>query len=137
MRPFLIRWLVTTLAVFLTAHIVHGIQYDSLEALICASLLLGIVNALVKPVLLLLSLPLILVTMGFFILVINALMLKLVAGLVSGFHVESFWTAFFGAILIGFVSWVLNSFFRGSDGRFHVVTHRAEIKQASGRTIDI
>jgi putative membrane protein len=137
MKPFLIRWLVTTLAVFLTAHIVPGIQYDTMGALLCASLLLGIVNALVRPVLLLLSLPLILVTMGFFILVINALMLKLVAGLVAGFHVETFWTAFFGAILIGFVSWILNSFFRGSDGRVHVITHHSQIRQATGRTIDV
>ena len=137
MRSFLIRWFVTTLAVFLTAHIIPGITYDSTGSLICASLLLGIINALVRPVLLLLSLPLILLTMGFFILVVNALMLELVAFLVKGFHVESFWTAFFGSILIGFVSWVLSAFFRDKDGKVQIMTNRSQIKQASGRVIDI
>lgn len=137
MKAFLIRWLVTTLAVFLTAHVIPGIQYESTGALIAASLLLGIFNAILKPVLLLLSLPLILVTMGFFILVLNALMLELVAALVSGFHVTGFWAAFFGSILIGIVSWILSAFFRDNDGRVRIITHRSQIKQASGRVIDI
>ena len=137
MRPFLIRWLVTTLAVFLVAHILPGVSYDSTGALICASLLLGIVNALVRPVLLLLSLPLILLTMGLFILVVNALMLELVAFLVKGFHVESFWTAFFGSILIGFVSWVLSAFFRDKDGKVQIMTSHSQVKQVSGRVIDV
>jgi len=137
MKPFLIRWLVTTLAVFLTAHVIPGIHYDTLGALVCASLLLGIVNALIRPVLLLLSLPLILLTLGLFILVVNAFMLKLVAGIVWGFHVDTFWTAFFGSILIGFVSWILSAFFRGSDGKVHVITHHSQIKQVSGRVIDV
>lgn len=138
MKAFLTRWLVTTLAVFLTAHIMPGISYSgSIETLLAASLLLGIVNAFVRPVLLLLSLPLILLTMGFFILVVNALMLKLVGGLIPGFQVESFWTAFFGSIVISIVSWALSAFFKGGDGRVHVLTHHAQIKQASGRVIDV
>jgi len=141
MKAFLIRWFVTTLAVFLTAKVVHGISYGgNLETLLAASLLLGIVNALVRPVLLLFSLPLILVTMGFFILVVNALMLRLVGVLIHGFEVDGFWSAFFGSILIGIVSWVLNGFFRSNDGKFRVVTHVSrgqEAKQVSGRVIDI
>ena len=85
----------------------------------------------------LLSLPLILLTMGLFILVVNALMLELVAFLVKGFHVESFWTAFFGSILIGFVSWVLSAFFRDKDGKAQIMTNSSQMKQASGRVIDI
>jgi len=137
MRSFLIRWLVTTLAVFLTAHVIPGISYDSAGALVCASLLLGIVNALLRPVLLLLSLPLIVVTLGFFILVVNALMLKLVGGLVSGFHVGGFWSALFGSLVIGFVSWILSAFFRDSEGRIHVITRQSGMKQVSGKVIDI
>jgi putative membrane protein len=138
MKPFLTRWFVTTLAVFLAAQIVPGISYgDRLGTLLGASLLLGIVNAFVRPVLMLLSLPLILLTMGFFILVVNALMLKLVGGLIPGFRVESFWAAFFGSLVISLVSWALSAFFRGSDGRVHVLTHHSQIKQASGRVIDI
>jgi putative membrane protein len=106
-------------------------------ALICASLLLGIINAMIRPVLLLLSLPFIVVTLGFFILIVNALMLKLVGVLVWGFHVEGFWSAFFGSILIGIVSWALNGFIRGEDGRVHVITRQTQIKQARGRVIDI
>jgi putative membrane protein len=137
MRPFLVRWLVTTIAVAVVAFVFKssGIRYDSWTALIGASLLLGIANAFIRPVLLLLSFPFILVTMGLFIFVINALMLWMVAGLVPGFHVDGFWGAFFGSILIGLVSWLLSAFFRGSDGQLHVLTHHTQIKQVSGRVI--
>jgi len=135
MKPFVTRWFVTTLAVLAAAQL-PGIRSTSLFSLVGASLLLGIVNALVRPVLLLLSLPLILVTLGFFILIINALMLRLVAGLVPGFYVDSFGSAFLGAIIISLVSWLLSAFFRGSDGRIHILTHHGKIKRVSGRVID-
>src|SRR5205823_4675352 len=103
-----------------------------------AALLLGIVNAFIRPVLLLLSLPLILLTLGFFILIINALMLWLVGtGIIPGFHVYSFWSAFFGSIIISIVSWLLSAFFRGSDGRVYILTHHTRMKQAQGRVIDV
>lgn len=139
MKAFLIRWLVTTLAVFLTVKIMHGgITYDRLETLLAASLLLGIVNALLRPVLLVLSLPLILVTMGFFILVVNAFMLELVGKLIPHFEVHGFGSALWGSICIGIVSWVLNSFIRGNDGKIHVVTRTRVMKQVdNGRVIDI
>src|ERR1041384_4156042 len=101
MRHFVFRWIVTTIAVFVAAPIV-GINYgDRLGCLLGASLLLGIINAFIRPVLLLLSLPLILVTLGVFILIINALMLKFVGGIVNCFKVPpGFWHPFFGAIVI-------------------------------------
>ena len=80
--------------------------------------------------------PLILVTLGFFILVINALMLYLVPSIVSGFHVDRFGSAFWGAILIGIISWLLSAFFRGSDGHIHILTHHAQIKRVEGRVIE-
>jgi putative membrane protein len=136
MRPFLTRWIVTTLAVFVAAQIV-GLRYDSIGCLIGASLILGIVNAFVRPVLLLLSFPLILVTLGFFILIVNALMLYLVSGIVPCFHVDSFFSAMIGSVLITFVSWILSAFFKGSDGRVHVLTHHSQIKPVRGKVIDV
>jgi len=135
MRHFVFRWIVTTIAVFVAAPIV-GISYgDRLGCLLGASLLLGIINAFIRPVLLLLSLPLILVTLGVFILIINALMLKFVGQIMPCFEVPSFWRAFFGAIIISIVSWLLSAFFRGSDGRVHVLTHHSQIKRVPGRVI--
>lgn len=138
LAEFFIRWFVTAVAVFVAAWIVPGITYTSFTALAFASLLLGIINALVRPVLLVLCLPLILVTMGLFILVLNALLLWFVSGLMLGssFQVEGFWSAFWGAIVIGLVSWLLSSFFRGSDGKIYPLTHHTVIKQARGRTLN-
>jgi putative membrane protein len=136
MRHFVFRWAITTVAVMVASSIMSGIRYDSVAALIGASLLLGILNAFLRPVLLILSAPLILLTLGFFIFVVNGLMLLLVPSIVSGFHVDGFWSAFWGAIVISIVSWVLSAFFRGSDGRVHVLTHHTQIKQVQGRVIE-
>jgi putative membrane protein len=136
MTAFVIRWLVTTIAVLVAAHLIPGIGYDGWGALLGASLLLGIINAFVRPILLLLSLPFIIITMGLFIFVINALLLLLVSKIVPAFHVAGFWSAFFGAIIISLVSWILSSFFRGSDGRIHVITHHTAVKQANARVIE-
>ena len=136
MRHFIFRWIATTVAVMVAASIIHGIRYDSVASLIGAALLLGILNAFVRPVLLILSAPLILVTLGFFILIINALMLRFVPSIVSGFQVDSFGSAFWGAIVVSIVSWMLSAFFRGSDGRVHVLTHHTQIKQVRGRVVD-
>lgn len=130
------RWAVTTFAVMVASALISGIRYDSTGSLIAAALLLGILNAFVRPLLLILSAPLILLSLGFFILVVNALMLLWVPTFVPGFHVERFSSAFWGAILIGIISWLLSAFFRGSDGRVHVLTHHTQIKQVEGRVID-
>src|SRR2546423_9544391 len=135
MRHFVFRWAITTVAVMVASSLLHGIRYDNAPALIGAALLLGILNAFLRPVLLILSAPLILLTLGFFILVVNGLMLLLVPGIVPGFHVDGFGSAFWGAILIGLVSWLLSAFFRGSDGRVHVLTHHTQIKRVQGRVI--
>src|SRR6195256_5000576 len=131
MRHFVFRWLVTTVGVMVAAAFIKGIHYDTTAALIGAALLLGILNAFVRPVLLILGAPLILVTLGFFILVINALMLYWVPSMVIGFHVDGFGSAFWGAILVGIISWILSAFFRGSDGRVHVLTHHTPIPQVN------
>jgi len=135
MKEFLLRWFVTTLSVLGATWLIPGISYDTAGTLLGGALLLGIINALVRPVLLLLSLPFIIVTMGFFILVINALLILFVSKVIPGFHVAGFWTALFAGIVIGLISWVLSSFFRASDGHVYPVTHHPQMKQVEGRVI--
>lgn len=136
MRHFLFRWAITTIAVMIASALITGIRYDSFGALLGAALLLGILNAFLRPILLLLMAPLIIVTLGLFIFAVNALMLYLVNDLVHGFHVEGFGSAFWGAILISFVSWTLSAFFRGSDGRVHPLTHHTQIRRVEGRVVN-
>lgn len=116
--------------------VIKGMRYDSFASLLATALLLGILNAFVRPILLLLSAPLILFTLGFFILVINGLLLRLASTLVPGFHIDSFGSAFWAAILIGIVSWILSAFFRGSDGRVRILTHHTQIRSVRGRVIE-
>src|SRR2546421_10992610 len=122
MRHFVFRWAITTVAVMVASSVIHGIRYDNAAALIGAALLLGILNAFVRPVLLILSAPLILLTLGFFILGVNGLLLSFVPNIVPGFHVGNFGSAFFGAIISGLGSWSLGAFFRGRDGGVHSLT---------------
>ncbi|HEY5792955.1 MAG TPA: phage holin family protein [Chthoniobacterales bacterium] len=136
MAAFLVRWLITAFAVMVASFLLRGISYsDSLAVLLGASLLLGIINALIRPVLLILSLPFILVTMGIFIFVINALLLLLVSKMIPGFQVDGFWSAFFGSIIISIVSWLLSAFFRGSDGKVYSITHHGRLKRANARVV--
>lgn len=101
---FLKRWAITTFAVLVAANVVRGIQYDTIPALLLASALLGFLNAFARPLLLALSLPLLLASLGLFVLVINALLLWFVGSSVQGFHVAGFWPAFWGALVISVVS---------------------------------
>jgi putative membrane protein len=135
MRHFVFRWLVTTVGVMVASNL-PGISYDSTGALIGASLLLGILNAFVRPILLVLGAPLILLTLGIFILIVNGLMLYWVPSVIGGFHVANFGNAFWGALVISIISWMLSAFFRGSDGRVHVLTHHSQIKRVRGRVIE-
>ena len=108
LKEFLQRWLITTVAVLVATHIVRGIHYDHWQGLLVATLVLGLLNAFIKPVLTFLSLPLVVVTLGLFILVINAGLVYLV-GQMKHFHVDSFKAAFWGALVISVVSLILNS----------------------------
>ena len=108
LKPFLQRWAITTLSVLVAANVVKGIHYDSVGGLLVASLLLGILNAFLRPVMLLLALPLLILTLGLFTLIINAMLLSLVGSLVRPFHVDSFSAAFWGSLVISIVSLVVN-----------------------------
>jgi putative membrane protein len=108
---FIIRLLITMVAILIIAYLLPKvIQVESWMAALVAAFLLGVVNSFIRPLLVLLTLPLTVVTFGFFLLVINGLLLWLVSALVRGFHVNGFWGALAGAILISIVSWILSSF---------------------------
>jgi putative membrane protein len=102
--PFLLHWGITALSLWIASLIFKGLKFDKVSSLVIAALLLGLANAIVRPLLIILTLPLTLITFGLFILVINALMILLVAKLVKGFTVSSFWTAFFASIVISLLS---------------------------------
>src|SRR5437868_14024180 len=104
MKHFVFRWAITTIAVMVASSIIRGIRYDTVAGLIGASLLLGILNAFIRPFLLILSAPLILVTLGFFILILNGLLMLVVPRVVVGCHVDHFSSAFGVAIVISIMS---------------------------------
>ena len=110
LTPFLVHWGITTLSLWVASHIFRGIRFTDTPSLIVSALLLGFANAIVKPMLIVLTLPLTFLTFGLFLLVINALMMLGVALLVKGFKVSSFWTAFFASIFIAVLSFVIGAF---------------------------
>jgi putative membrane protein len=120
MVVFLQRWVINTLAVLVATHVVNGIDYDTVSGLLVASLLFGILITFLRPLLFLLTLPLVVVTLGLFVLVINAALLHLVGTLVKGFHVAGFWPAFWGALVISLISLVLNTLTGTGEGRVRV-----------------
>jgi putative membrane protein len=122
MRGLVIRFLITGVAVFLASHIIPGIRVDTVGAGIAAALLLALLNAIVRPVLYLLSLPFIILTLGLFIVIINAFLLQFVDWLVDGFEVLGFWAGFWGALVISIVSGILNLMV-SEQGRWEVVSH--------------
>lgn len=125
MKGLLIRFTVTGIAVLLASQIIPGITVESLPAGLAAVVLLALLNALVRPFLYLLSLPFIVLTLGLFMVVINALLLQLVAFLVKGFVVEGFWPSVWGAALISVVSSLLNVWV-SDEGRMEIVVHRSK-----------
>ena len=115
LTPFLVHWAITGISLWVASHLFRGLKFDSTGALIVSALLLGLANAIVKPLLIVLTLPLTLVTFGLFLLVINALMILLVAALVKGFRVSGFWTALFASIFISLLSILIGSLVTGGD----------------------
>lgn len=116
--PFFVHWGTLILALWLASFLFRGIVFESKSSLVVAALLLGFVNATIKPLLILLTLPFTLITLGFFLLVLNALMILLVSWLVRGFRVSGFWTAFFASIFISLCSLIAGYFLAGGDPGF-------------------
>lgn len=126
MKRFLQSWLINTLAVLVAVYVVKGIHYEKPLDLLVASLLLGVLNAVIRPVLLLLALPLLVFTLGLFTLVINAALLFFVGDLMQPhFQVDSFWAAFWGALVISVVSVILNTLSGTGGARFRIERRRS------------
>ncbi|MCF7803576.1 MAG: phage holin family protein [Candidatus Marinimicrobia bacterium] len=107
-NPFLTRWFVTFCAVLLTERILPGIHAEGVLTLIVTALLLGILNAVLRPVLLVITLPITIMTFGLFALVVNGIVLALTSVLIPGFFVAGFWSAVFGALLISIAGALIN-----------------------------
>lgn len=120
MAGFFVRVLITSLGLGLAAVLVPGVSINGTLTLVVAALLLGVVNAIVRPVLVVLTLPLTILTLGLFLLVINAAMFGLVAAMLDEFHVSGFFAACFGALIVSLTS-MLASWYVGPDGRYEVL----------------
>ncbi|MCA1744009.1 MAG: phage holin family protein [Desulfonatronovibrio sp.] len=110
MNGLLIRWLILTASIFICAYLIDGIHVAGFFSAFVAAAFLGILNALFRPLLVLLTLPINIMTLGLFTFVINAVLLLMVSGVVSGLEIRGFWSALGGALIISIISWVLLSF---------------------------
>lgn len=123
MTGFLLRCVITGCGLWLADSLIDGIVIHSTGTLLFAAVVLGILNGVVRPVLFFLTLPLTIITLGIFVLVLNAAMFGLAAAFFSGFEVTGFWAALGGAIIVSLISW-LASWFIGPKGRYEVVINR-------------
>jgi putative membrane protein len=113
MKGIFLRWLILTFAIIATSYLIDGIQVSGFLSAFFAAAILGILNAFFRPILLILTLPVNILSLGLFTFVINAIVLMMVSGVISGFEVYGFWSAVFGSLLISLVSWLLTSFIGG------------------------
>jgi putative membrane protein len=123
MQGILIRTLITMLGLFLASRLIPGVRIEGTGSFLLAAFLLGLVNAIVRPLLFVMTLPLSIVTLGLFIFVLNAAMFGLVAAMLDNFQVAGFWSALFGAIIVSITSTVA-SWYIGPDGRYEVFVVR-------------
>ena len=123
MTGFLLRCVITGLGLWLADSLFDGISINSTGTLILAAIVLGVLNGVVRPVLFFFTLPLTIVTLGIFVLVLNASMFGLAAAFFSGFQVASFWAALGGALVVSVISWMA-SWFIGPKGRYEVIVNR-------------
>ena len=125
MVGFLIRLAIVAFGLWLADRLLAGIQIDGTGTLVVAALLYGVVNAVVRPLAILLTLPMTVLTLGLFLFVVNAAMFGLVAALLDGFHVAGFGAALLGSIVVGLTSWAA-SWYVGPKGRVEVLVVRRE-----------
>ena len=131
MKGFFIRLLITALGLWVADQLLSGITITGTGSLIISALLLGIVNAIIRPIIVILTLPLTIVTLGLFILIVNGISLGIAAWLVPGFHIAGLWSATLGAIVVGLTSWAASAFVGGS-GRIE----RMKRIETTGRRVD-
>jgi putative membrane protein len=123
MRGLALRWLTLTGAIILASYLLSGIHVDGFFSALWAAAILGILNAFFRPIALLLTLPLNILTFGLFTFVVNAVMLKMASGVIGGFEVQGFWAAVFGSLLISIASWALNTLIN-ENGRVSIIDLR-------------
>jgi len=121
MVGFLLRAAITALGLWVASELLPGVSFDAPAKLILAAVVLGVVNAVVRPLAFILTLPITVVTLGLFLLVLNAGMVALVAWLVPGFQISGFWTAVGAALIVSLVSWAASSMI-GTNGRIEIFT---------------
>jgi putative membrane protein len=121
---YVLRWFMNGLGLWVAAELISGISYDSLVTIILASLIFSLINATIKPIVIIFSLPAIVFTLGFFMLIVNGLMISLTHALYGPFFVENFRSAFLAAIIVGLVNYVLSMFV--DDKRLHVNYDKGE-----------
>lgn len=120
MTGIVLRVVIVALGLWLAAEIFPGLQFSGPGTLFAAAILLGIVNAVVRPIAIVLTLPLTLITLGLFLLVVNAAMLGLVALMLSGFQISGFWTAVGASLVVSIISWAASGLI-GSNGKLDVM----------------
>lgn len=125
LTPFLLHWALTAFALWVASHVFKGMRFSGAGALVVAALLLGLANAIVRPLLVVLTLPLTLLSFGLFLLVINAVVLLLVAKLVKGFDIDGFWTALWASLFMSLLSLVLGAFVLGGTPDYTIQTSPA------------
>lgn len=113
MKGIVLRWLVLTLAIMVAAYLIRGIAVKNFFNALLAAAMLGILNAFFRPILIILTLPINILTLGLFTFVINAVLLMMASGVIGGFAVQGFWPALLGSLLISLISWLLSSFVNG------------------------
>ena len=127
MRGLVIRWLVSAVALYLTSQIVRGIQIEGIVPILFAAVTIGVLNAVVRPLVLLLTLPLNVLTLGLFTLVVNAGMLWMASQVVIGFSVHGFWSALGGWLLMSFFTFLINLLI-GETGQIEIVRIRQAVR---------
>lgn len=120
MKGILIRWLILTAAIMVASYFISGIEVLSFKSAFFAAAILGVLNTFFRPVLIVLTLPLNILTLGLFTFVINALLLEMASGVIGGFEVHGFWSAVLGSLVVSIVNWILSSLVsdRGRLGHF-------------------
>jgi putative membrane protein len=139
MNGIIVRWLTLTAAIVFTSYLLEGIRVSGFLSALLAAAILGILNAFFRPIALLLTLPINILSLGLFTFIINALMLKMASGVITGFEVVGFWSAIFGSLLISIISWLLNSFIndRGTVTSFDSEYRAKQNPRGGNDTIDL
>lgn len=120
MNGLLFRWLISAVSLLIISYIVPGIEVQGFFYALIAAVFLGVLNAIVRPVLIILTLPLTIFTLGLFLFVVNGIMLMLVSLVIKGFQVNGFWPAVLGALLLSIINWFSNSYIN-SKGRIESI----------------